>query len=198
MHARIREAAARGLPDTEAFLCSILKYPSISGQEHELMLFLERAMASGSVQVARSAMSDDLLRDPDYCNPVPGIRYDGRFNLRLRRAGSGGGRTLLFNAHTDVVPPSEGMTGAWSPRVEQGTVFARGACDDKGQIALFFLVMRILDDLGIRLKGDIVAHLVNEEENGGNGSLAMARRGEKADFCIVLEPTENRLLTSIR
>lgn len=198
MQARIRDAAARWLPEAESFLCSILQYPSISGQEHELMLFLERVFTSPALQVARAPMSNDILRDPDYCTPVPGIQYDGRFNLRLRRAGTGGGRTLLFNAHTDVVPPSEGMTQAWIPRVEQGTVFARGACDDKGQIAVFFLVTKILDELGIRLKGDLVAHLVNEEENGGNGSLAMARAGEKADFCIVLEPTENRLLTSIR
>jgi acetylornithine deacetylase len=43
-----------------------------------------------------------------------------------------------------------------------------------------------------------VAHLVVEEENGGNGSLAMARRGEKADGCIVLEPTEGAVHTSVR
>lgn len=198
MQAKIRAAISRRLPETEAFLCSILKFPSVSGQEHDLMLFLEKAMADIGLQVQRSAMSDDILRDPDYCDPVPEIRYDGRFNLRVRRVGAGGGRTLLFNAHTDVVPPSEGMARAWEPRVENGTVFARGACDDKGQIAVFWLLVKVLDDLGIRLKGDIAAHLVNEEENGGNGSLAMVRKGEKADFCIVLEPTESRVLTSIR
>jgi acetylornithine deacetylase len=44
----------------------------------------------------------------------------------------------------------------------------------------------------------VVAHLVTEEENGGNGSLAMARRGETADACIVFEPTAGRIFTSIR
>ena len=50
----------------------------------------------------------------------------------------------------------------------------------------------------IRLCGDLIAHLVVEEENGGNGTLAMIRRGEKADACIVLEPSDRKLFTSIR
>jgi acetylornithine deacetylase len=33
---------------------------------------------------------------------------------------------------------------------------------------------------------------------GGNGSLAMARRGEQADACIVMEPTDLRILSSVR
>ncbi len=162
------------------------------------MLFLQKALASRNVKVEPIPLSDALIHDPDYCTPVPDIKYDGRFNLRISRPGTGNGRKLLFNAHTDVVPASEGMTHAWNPVVEGDIIYGRGACDDKGQVALFYLAMKVLDEMGLKLKGDIVAHLVNEEENGGNGSLAMARTGEKADFCIVLEPTENRLLTSIR
>jgi acetylornithine deacetylase len=52
--------------------------------------------------------------------------------------------------------------------------------------------------LKLDLAGDVIGHLVVEEENGGNGSLAMARRGEQADGCVVMEATENRVHTSIR
>lgn len=198
MQTEIQNAVAKFLPEATDFLCDIMKYPSTSGQEHELMLFLQQALSSRNLRIERVPLSDAIVQDPDYCDPVPGIKYDGRFNLRVSRSGLGNGRKLMFNAHTDVVPASEGMTHAWNPEVKDGVIYGRGACDDKGQIALFYLVMKTLDELGIQLKGDIVAHLVNEEENGGNGSLAMARTGEKADFCIVLEPTESRLLTSIR
>lgn len=198
MQARIQAALDKRLPESTALLCAMMKYPSTPGQEHELMLFLQQALVSRHVQITKIPLSDAIVHDPDYCNPVPDIKYEGRFNLRVSRPGRGKGRKLLFNAHTDVVPASEGMTHAWNPQVTDGVIYGRGACDDKGQIALFHLVMNVLDELGVQLKGELVAHLVNEEENGGNGSLAMVRQGETADFCVVLEPTESRMLTSIR
>ncbi|MGE4563926.1 MAG: M20 family metallopeptidase [Victivallaceae bacterium] len=194
----IESAVAELLPDAQRFLCEIMRFPSTPGQEHDEMLFLEKAFAKLPVKVERVNLSESIKNDPDYCDPVPDIVYDGRFNLRVRIPGAGEGRKLMFNAHTDAVPPSDGMTEAWNPRIEDGKIYGRGACDDKGQVAVFYLVCKVIAKLGLKFKGDIVGHLVNEEENGGNGSLAMARTGEKADACIVLEPTESRILTSIR
>jgi acetylornithine deacetylase len=77
-------------------------------------------------------------------------------------------------------------------------VFGRGACDAKGQVATIYLVIAALRSLGLKLKGSLLGHLVVEEEIGGNGSLAMVRGGEKAEGCIVLEPTALRVLPSIR
>ncbi len=50
----------------------------------------------------------------------------------------------------------------------------------------------------MKLRGDVLAHLVVEEEVGGNGTLAMVRRGEQADGCVVMEPTDLRILSSVR
>jgi len=196
----IRQAVDQFLPETEKLLCDLIGYPSTPGQEHEVMLFLDERFRDLRAAVERVPMSDDLVNDPDYSTPVPDITYDGRFNLRVARKGTGdgSGNTVLFNAHTDVVPPSEGMPDPWQARVQDGVVFGRGACDDKGQVATLYLVLKVLDALGVQLNGDVIAHLVCEEENGGNGSLAMARRGEEADACIVLEASENKVFTSIR
>jgi len=194
MHATI----AKFLPDTQKFLCELIRFESTPGNEHAAMLYCETEFAKLGVTVDRVPLSDAIKKDPDYSTPVPDIKSAGRFNLRLVRTGRGGGRKLLFNAHTDVVPASEGMPDAYRPRVENGVVFGRGACDDKGQVALLYLLFKALAAGKIRLAGDIVAHLVVEEENGGNGSLAMARTGEKADGCVVLEASEGKLFTSIR
>ena len=194
MHATI----AKLLPDTQRFLCDLIRFESTPGNEHAAMLFCEKEFAKLGVTVEKVPLSDAIKNDPDYSTPVPNIKYDGRFNLRLIRKGQGRGRKLLFNAHTDVVPASEGMPDAYRPRVENGIVFGRGACDDKGQVALLYLLFKALDADQIKLAGDIVAHVVVEEENGGNGSLAMARTGEKADGCVVFEATEGKLFTSIR
>ena len=194
MHAAI----AQLLPDTQRFLCDLIRFESTPGNEHAAMVFCEKEFAKVGVAVEKVPLFDTLKNDPDYSTPVPNIKYDGRFNLRLVRKGQGGGQKLLLNAHTDVVPASEGMPDAYRPRVENGIVFGRGACDDKGQVALLYLLFKALDAGQIKLAGDVVAHVVVEEENGGNGSLAMARTGEKADGCVVLEATEGKLFTSIR
>jgi acetylornithine deacetylase len=162
------------------------------------MLFLEEEFHRLNLLVERSALSDSIREDPDYSDPVPNLKYEGRFNLRLRRKGLGGGRDLLFNAHTDVVPPSEGMVEPWGGHVRDGVLHGRGACDAKGQVATLFLVLGTLDALGVELRGDVLGHVVVEEENGGNGTLAMIRKGEQADGCVVLEPSDRKLYTSIR
>ncbi|MEI8341041.1 MAG: M20/M25/M40 family metallo-hydrolase [Verrucomicrobiota bacterium] len=198
MKKRIQEAVQRHLPGAGQFLCDLIRFPSIPGQEHEAMLFAAREFRKLGVQVEEVPLSDALLQDPDYSNPVPGIKYNGRFNLRVTRKGAGGGRRILFNAHMDVVPPSEGMENPWLPLVVNGILRGRGACDDKGQVALVYLLFKVLEELSLPLAGDVVCHVVVEEENGGNGSLAMIRAGEKADGCIVLEASEEKLFTSIR
>jgi acetylornithine deacetylase len=198
MNDSIRQAVGKLLPDAQRFLADLIRIPSLPGQEHEAMLFCEREFGQLGVSVERIPLADALKSDPDYSDPVPDISYNGRFNLRVVRRGTGGGRKLIVNAHTDVVPPSEGQVDPFNPRVANGVMFGRGACDDKGQVALFYLTLKVLDAIGARLAGDLIGHLVVEEENGGNGSLAMARTGEKADGCIVLEASEGKLFTSIR
>ncbi len=198
MNDSIRKSVDELMPDAQRFLADLIRIPSLPGQEHEVMLLCEREFRQLGVAVERIPLTDALKEDPDYSTPVPGITYDGRFNLRIVRKGTGGGRKLIINAHTDVVPPSEGQTDAFNPKVKNGVMFGRGACDDKGQVALFYLTLKVLDAIGAKLTGDLVGHIVVEEENGGNGSLAMARTGEKADGCIVLEASDGKLFTSIR
>lgn len=193
----LRAAVAAARPETERFLCDLIRFPSLPGQEAEAMEYAARRFAELG-EVERVELSNALRDDEDYSDPVPGIDYTGRFNIRFRRAGAGGGRSLLFNTHLDVVPPSQGQERPFDPTVENGLVRGRGACDAKGQAAALFTALVALNKLGIPLKGDVLAHLVVEEEVGGNGTLAMTRRGEKADACIVMEPTSMRILSSVR
>src|SRR5208283_1055923 len=183
--------------ETERFLCDLIRLPSLPGQELEAVELAAQRFASVA-EVERVPLSDEILRDEDYSDPVPGLRYEGRSNLRLRVPGAAHGRSLLFNTHLDVVPASDGQERPFDPVVEGGVVLGRGACDAKGQAATLFAVLAALRRLDVRLQGDLLAHLVVEEEAGGNGTLAMTRRGERADACIVMEPTEMRILSSVR
>jgi acetylornithine deacetylase/succinyl-diaminopimelate desuccinylase-like protein len=201
--AALAAAIERRLPDAQRFLADLIATPSLSGHEQDAMLRAERAFTD-ICNVERIPMSNALRDDRDYSDPVPGIEYDGRWNLRAvlgnghASGGGGGGKRLLLNAHLDTVPPSQNHVDPYVPTVRDGVMFGRGACDDKGQVATAFLAMAALHDLGLPRDGQVVAHLVVEEENGGNGSLAMVRTHETADACIVLEPSDLKLLSSIR
>lgn len=195
---RIRSLVSEQLPDAQRFLSDVLRFPSISGQENDAMLYIEKALVESGLCVDRVELQDSLREDPDYSSPIPDLTYAGRFNLKAVLKGKGAGHAVIFNTHADVVPPSDGMREPWTPCVKEGAVYGRGACDDKGPMAALYLALRVLGASGIRLAGDVIVHVVVEEENGGNGTLAMVRAGEQADACIVLEPTEGHVLTSIR
>jgi acetylornithine deacetylase len=182
---------------TEQFLCDLIRYPSLPGKEMEAVEYTARRFAEVG-EVERVPLTNALREDADYADPVQGIEYDGRSELRARLPGTGGGRSLLVNTHLDVVPASQGQDHAFEPSVKANRVHGRGACDAKGQVATLFTALLAAQRLGVKLKGDVLAHLVVEEEVGGNGTLAMVRRGEQADGCIVMEPTDLRILPSVR
>jgi len=193
----IRAAVQAVEPEAEQFLCELIRIPSLSGQEQAAVdCAAERFRQVAEVE--RVPLSNALRDDEDYSDPIRGIEYEGRSNLRLRVPGKGAGRALLFNTHLDVVPASQNQAQAFEPRVEDGCAHGRGACDAKGQVATIYAALLALKRLGVGLGGDVLAHLVVEEEVGGNGTLAMIRRGERADGCVVMEPTDLRILSSVR
>ena len=105
----------------------------------------------------------------------PKDAYAGRSNLLyvVPGAGSGNkGQSVALNAHIDVVAPY------FPPRVKGGTVFGRGACDDKGPAVSIVAALKVLSEVmpnaGLKWNQNVVAMLVVEEETGGNGSLSLA------------------------
>jgi len=194
----VRRAVEASQGETTEFLCDLIRFPSLPGEEQGVVEFTAQRFAEVG-DVEHIPLADALRGDRDYAYAQPGLTYYGRSNLRVRVAGSGGGRSLLLNTHLDVVPPSPGQEHPFEPKVEAGRVYGRGACDAKGQVAALFAALLAVKHLGMTLRGDVLVHLVVEEEVGGNGTLALVRRGEQADACIVMEPTTDLgILTSVR
>jgi acetylornithine deacetylase len=116
----------------------------------------------------------------------------GRPNVVGRARGSGGGSTLLLNAHMDTVG-YEGMEAALEPRVEDGRLYGRGAYDMKGSLAAIMVAGAEVVQAGLR--GDVLVAAVADEEVYSIGAEAAARR-YPADAAIVAEPTELRLVVA--
>ncbi|HEV2476532.1 MAG TPA: M20/M25/M40 family metallo-hydrolase [Candidatus Dormibacteraeota bacterium] len=100
--------------------------------------------------------------------------------------GSGGGRSLMLNAHMDTVGAG-GMSNPFSPVVRDGRVYGRGSYDMKGSLAAIMLAARSCGSLG--LKGDVIVCAVADEEVASSGTSAVLEQFH-ADFGIVTEPTE--------
>ena len=65
----------------------------------------------------------------------------GRPNVILIARGSGGGQSLMLNAHTDVVGV-EGMTAPFAPDIREGRLYGRGAYDMKSGMAACMLAVK--------------------------------------------------------
>lgn len=103
--------------------------------------------------------------------------------------GTGGGRSLMLNAHMDTVGAG-GMLDAFKPRVEPGRVYGRGAYDMKGSLAAIMVAAKEAQNLGLR--GDLIVTAVADEEVASFGTSAVLEKF-RADAAIVTEPTETRL-----
>jgi acetylornithine deacetylase/succinyl-diaminopimelate desuccinylase family protein len=108
----------------------------------------------------------------------------------------GPGPTFVLCSHLDVVPASEAQ--AWQPRVQDGRLYGRGACDAKGALAAMVAACDRLVRHGADLRGRLVLAAVADEETGATGALALVESGFAADIVVVGEPTQNRLVTSSR
>jgi len=117
---------------------------------------------------------------------------DERPSMIATRRGSGGGRSLLLNAHLDTVGVA-GMAAPHSPRVEDGRLYGRGAYDMKGALAAILLAAAGAENL----RGDVVVAAVADEELASIGTEATLER-MRADAAIVPEPTDLRLAVAHR
>jgi acetylornithine deacetylase/succinyl-diaminopimelate desuccinylase family protein len=109
----------------------------------------------------------------------------GRPNVVAVARGSGGGKSLMLNAHMDTVGVS-GMKSPFQPHVRNNRLYARGALDTKGALAAFMLATARVADM--KLRGDVILTAVIDEEYASAGTEAVIKKW-RADGAIVGEPT---------
>jgi acetylornithine deacetylase len=118
----------------------------------------------------------------------------GRSNVVAVARGTGSGRALMLNAHMDTVGVA-GMVDPFSPRVEGGRLFGRGAYDMKGSLAACMLATA--ESRRRKLHGDVVLTAVADEEFASIGTETVAAT-LTAEAAIVTEPTELQVAVAHR
>ena len=109
----------------------------------------------------------------------------GRANVTGVARGTGGGRTLLLNGHTDTVG-HDGYERPLDPRVEGDRLYGRGGFDMKGGVAA--AMWACAEAARLELAGDVIVTAVCDEEFASIGTQALAGQVH-ADAAIVTEPT---------
>jgi acetylornithine deacetylase len=188
----------RNLDSSLRILKELIKFPSTRGNEKDISRYLKKEICRYVDSTGLMIVPESITRDPDYSFKIKGFRYGGTANLRVKLRGKGKGKTIAFNSHLDVVPPSAGQDHAFSPRLRDNKIFGRGACDCKGQIATLWLMLKSLHELKLSPFGEVVVDFVVEEECGGNGTLLALKNGLRADAAIVMEPTDLQVVHLVR
>jgi acetylornithine deacetylase/succinyl-diaminopimelate desuccinylase family protein len=137
---------------------------------------------AGEAQIA--AFVADWLREHGLevtvDEPVP-----GRPSVVAVARGTGGGASLMLNAHLDTVNV-DGMHRPHEPVVRDGRLYGRGAYDMKGGLAAIMVAGAAAASDG--LSGDVIVTAVADEEHSSEGVQSVLRRW-RADACVVTEPT---------
>lgn len=172
---------AKATPDAETLLADLIKCPSVTPNEAGTLSYIEKLLDGAGFQVERLRFSAEGTPDVD--------------NLF---ATIGSGRPhLVFNGHTDVVPPGDEARWTYPPfsaTRADGVMFGRGAVDMKGGNACFLAAtLGYLAEVGTP-PGTLSFMITTDEEgpaiNGSAKLVAWAEeRGYRFDAGLVGEPT---------
>ena len=119
------------------------------------------------------------------------VRFDRQGNI-IGRIGNGP-RVLVYDSHIDTVGVGDPSAWAWDPfvgKVEDGILYARGACDEKGSTPGMVYGLAIARDLG--LLDDWTAYYYGNMEEWCDGiapNVFVEVEGIRPDAVIIGEPT---------
>ena len=122
----------------------------------------------------------------------------GRPNVIATVSGSGRGKRLMLNGHTDTVPAYDMDIPPFSPKIQNGRLYGRGALDMKGGLGSMAMALIAIHRSRVKLGGDLILTAVVGEEQKSEGMEDIVLHGPKADMAIVGEPTDLEIQPSHR
>lgn len=187
----ILDACASLEAEAAALLGRLVQFDSTLGREGPCLDFVADALALQGLAVRRVPTEPETLRDhPGFSPPL--IPYAGRDNVvGLHRPRDPKGRSLVLQAHVDVVPPGaeeEWTTPPFQPDVRGGRIYGRGAGDMKAGLVSNMIALKALRRAGLAPAAEVQVQAVIEEECTGNGALATMLAMPEAEAVIIPEP----------
>ncbi len=150
--------------------------------------------------MGRAAKADICLehRVTDYLDAFfknLGVEYErqpvapGRDNIVARVSSPRPGRTLVLEAHQDTVPVDNMIVEPFAARIDGNRLYGRGSCDIKGGLtAMLTAFARLARERPA--SGHVVMACTVDEEHTFLGVQELVKRGLRADYAVVAEPTK--------
>src|SRR3989339_749430 len=178
---RVRRSVKKA--EIEGLVKSLVRIPShsqVPAREKEVAEFLKEYLEDEGIEVKLRQVEKD------------------RPNVVAVVKGSGDGKSLMLNGHTDTVPPYEMDIPPFVPKVDGGKLYGRGSLDMKGGLGAMAMTLIALDRAKVVLEGGLYLAAVVGEEERSEGTEDIVLRGPKADMAIVGEPTDLEIQPSHR
>jgi acetylornithine deacetylase len=194
---QIIAAVAAGFPDQIAFTQEFVGFQSLRGCEHAVQDFVFRALKTRGYAMDRFAMDRDAIAGHPGGSPWSEAHSDAPIVVGIHHPREETGRSLILQAHTDVVPP--GPAEMWTyppfePKIEGDWLYGRGGADMKAGHAANIFALDALRRLGLQPAATVYVQSVVEEESTGNGALMTHLRGYRADAVLIPEPEDEKLV----
>jgi acetylornithine deacetylase/succinyl-diaminopimelate desuccinylase family protein len=168
-----------------AFYQELVRVPSVWGETGPLS---EAAELIGSV-----------LASVGYSVTMADSGTEGMPMVIARLPGSAQARSLMFNGHMEVYPPSDSWSfDPFGGVIKDGKLYGQGAADMKGGTAAMTMACWLLGKYMAPLEGDVIVLAVPNHFEGGEGTRKAIRDGLTADYAINCEPSELKVLTGQR
>jgi len=185
----------------------------IDDNEENMLEFLDDYIQYRSTPEEEAPVQRELIKPSfddmewDDVSIVDVSEEGNRPNVNAHLQGSGSGRNLLFNGHSDIVDVSEQDRETlwehdpWQLTREEDRLYGRGTTDMKGPNTAMIWAVKAIMNTDIDLRGDILMSIVVGEEavQQDVGTLpatnAILSKDIEPPFCINTEPTNNQIHT---
>jgi len=194
---RIIQAVSDGFDDQIAFTQKLVQNPSLRGHEHSIQDLLFRELQGRGYAMDRFKMDHEAIAAHPGGSKISEDHSDAPIVVGIHRPRTETGRSLILQAHLDVVP--EGLHDMWSDppfsgKIDGDWMYGRGAGDMKAGAAANVFALDALRRIGLQPAATVYVQSVVEEESTGNGALQTFLQGYTADAVLIPEPEEEMLV----
>jgi acetylornithine deacetylase len=194
---RIAASVEDGFKDQVAHTQALVRFPSTRGDEQAIQDFVFRSFRDRGWAMDRFGMDRAQIEAHPGGAAFSPAHSDAPIVVGIHRPKRETGRSLILQAHVDVVPA--GPADLWThppfdPVVEGDWLYGRGGADMKAGHAANLFVMDALRRIGLQPAATVTLQSVVEEESTGNGALMTHLRGYRADAVLIPEPEDEKLV----